>query len=154
MDNTQLNEYSRRFADVLFTAYPEWREFASVDTAEDVDEGTLVVQVSPPRPRDIQWPLHISTDGEEITVGFDSYHRHFNRYGEDDEAEGYAEALAFIADLLAERVAVISWWNGDEWRGSSTFVPGADVVTPPWAIKAKTVRVRSWKGTYDKDIGA
>lgn len=152
--NTELNEYSRRFADVLFAAYPEWREGASMDDTEGVDEGSLVVQVSPPQPRDIKWPLHISTDGDEVTVGFDIYHRHFSRYAHDEEAESFAEALAFIADLLAERVAVISWWNGDEWRGASTFVPGAEDGTPSWARNATTARVRSWGGTYDRDIAA
>jgi len=154
VDHTQLNEYSRRFAGVLFAAHPEWRELASVDTAESVDEGSLLVKVSPSTPRDIKWPLQISTDGDEITVGFDIYHAHFNRHADEDEAEAFAEALAFIADLLYERVAVISWWDGDEWRGSATFVPGTDAGTPSWASNAKTARVRSWKGTYDRDISA
>jgi hypothetical protein len=154
VDNTQLNEYSRRFAAVLFAAHPEWRELASVDTAEGVDEGSLVVEVAPPTPRDIKGPLHVSTDGEEITVGFDIYHSHFNRYADVEEAVAFAEALAFIADLLAERVAVISWWDGDEWRGSSSIATGTDAGTPSWASNAKTARIRSWRGTYDRDIAA
>jgi hypothetical protein len=152
VDNIQLNDYSRRFAEVLFAAHPEWRELASVDTTEDVDKGVLLVRVTPPTPRDIKWPLHISTDGEEVTVGFDIYHSHFNRYADDEEAEEFAEALAFIADLLAERIAVISWWDGDEWRGSSTVEAGTDVSAPSWASNAKTARIRSWRGMYDKDI--
>ena len=45
MDTTQLNEFSRRFAAVLFDAHPEWREFASVDTTEGLDEGSLLVEI-------------------------------------------------------------------------------------------------------------
>ena len=152
MDNTQLNEYSRRFADVLFAAHPEWREFVSVDTTEGVGEGALLVEISPAQPRDIKGPLYISTDDAEITVGFDIYHSHFNGYADDDEAEAFAAALAFIADIVAERIAVISWWDGDEWRGSSSIIKGEAAGTPSWARNAKTARIRSWRGTYDKDI--
>ena len=154
MDTTQLNEFSRRFAAVLFDAHPEWREFASVDTTEGLDEGSLLVEISPAQPRDIKQSLHISTDGEEITVGFDSYHSHFNRYADEEEAEAFAEALAFIADIVAEQIAVISWWNGDESCGSTSFATDTDIGTPSWIHNAKTARIRSWKGTYDKDIAA
>jgi len=82
------------------------------------------------------------------------YHTHFNRYADDEEAEAFAEALAFIADLLAERIAIISWWNGEEWCGSSSVTTGPDAGTPSWAQNAKTARIRSWKGTYDRDITA
>lgn len=154
MDNMQLSEYSRRFAAVLFAVHPEWREFASLHTTDCVDEGSLLVEIFPAQPRDIKGPLLISTDGDEITIGFDIYHSHFNRYADDEEAEAFAEALAFIADILAERIAIISWWDGDEWRGSSSITTGADVGTPSWARNAKTARIRSWRGTYDKDIAA
>jgi hypothetical protein len=154
VDNTQLNEFSRRFAAVLFAAHPEWREFASVDTTEGADEGSLVVKVSPPQPRDIKWPLQISTDIEQIIVGFDLYHSHFNRYAGDEEAEAFAKALAFVADLLAERVAIISYWDGDKCRCSSTITTSTDVTMPSWARNAKTARIRSWRGTYDRDIAA
>lgn len=147
-----LNDFSRRFASVLFAAHPEWTEFASIDINEGIDEGSLLVEVHPARPRDIKQPLHISTESEEITVGFDIYHTHFNRYAGDNEAATFAESLAFIADVLRERIAVITWWNGDEWRGSSTLATGAEIGPPTYARNAKTARVRSWVGTHDRDI--
>jgi hypothetical protein len=154
MDIAQLDEYSRRFAAVLFAAHPEWREFASVDTIEGGDEGALLIEVSPAHPRDIKGPLYVSTDGEEITVGFDIHHTHFDRFANDEEAEAFSEALAFIADLLAECVAVISWWDGDVCRGSTSFATGTEAGTPSLPRNAKTARIRSWRGTYDRDIAA
>ena len=157
MNTTPLNAYSQRFAAVLFAAYPRWHEFATVDTTEGVDEGALLVEISPPETavrRELRGPLRISTDEQQITVGFDVYHTHFNRYAAELEAEAFADALAFLEDLLAERIAVASWWDCDEWRGSTTVATGAELSTPEWARAAKAVRVRSWRGTYDQDVEA
>lgn len=150
----QLNAFSMKFADQLFRAYPDWRRFARIKSGAVGDGGVLVVEVPPPPEAKVNYGLVITTDNDEVTVGFDHYHSHFDwpvRF--DEPTEPTINPMAFIAAILAEQIAVASWWEGETWVGSAMLSSGEEPekFAPPRAI---TVRVRSWKGTLNRDSDA
>ena len=142
-------------AEELFAVFPEWRALARTETATDGAE-YLVIEVTPPSQANVEHGLVIDTSNNEVTVGFDSYHSHFDDWVGDGEHFGTKAAIEFIKQVVSERTAVISWWQGTEWRGSAQLEAGAKSVVPSWATEGQydRVRVRSWCGSLNADTDA
>ena len=142
-------------AEELFAVFPEWRALARTETATDGAE-YLVIEVTPPLQAKVEHGLVIDTSNDEITVGFDSYHSHFDDWVGDGEHFGTAAAIEFIKQIVSELTAVISWWQGRQWRGSAQLEPGANSVVPSWATEGQydRVRIRSWRGSLNADTDA
>ena len=86
-------------------------------------------------------------------MGFDSDHNHFEDLVENGGSDSsIQEVLDFVVDILEERVVAVSWWAGSSWRGS-TMIPSTRKPEPSEQIHSfDRVRIRSWKGTYDRDF--
>jgi len=139
----------------LFCEFPQWRDFTRSEVADD---GTqfLVIHVPAPSEANVEHGLFIDTSNSEVTVGFDCYHSHFDDFIGDGEHFGTKAALEFIKQIISERVAVVSWWAGETWRGSAQLEAGATPIIPSWttASDMDRVRVRSWNGALNYDGGA
>ncbi len=151
-----LEPYSRQMAEDLFSVFPEWERFLSVVTEDGRDFFRVEV---PPSPGAKGGPLGItSLYNEEITVYFDSCHRHYTSIL--PSAEEPTGAVPFIRKLLNEELAVVSYLcSGDSLIKDGVFSGAAVAVAEiPNAnyeyYYANALRVRSWKGTYDNDIPA
>jgi len=142
-------------AEQLFAEFPEWRALARSEKTADGME-YLVIEVAPPPQAMVEHGLVIDTSNEEVTVGFDSYHSHFDDWVGDGEQFGTKAAIEFIKQILSERTAVVSWWQGEEWRGSAQLEAGAHSPVPNWASAGQydRVRIRSWRGTLNADTDA
>lgn len=142
-------------AEVLFREFPEWRAFAREETADD-GAPFLVVEVPAPSAANVEYGLVIDTSNNEVTVGFDGYHSHFDDCVGGGEHFGMDAAVEFIKQIVSERVSVLSWWAGDAWRGSAQLKAGAAPAIPPWttASDIDRVRVRSWNGSLNYDGSA
>ncbi len=159
MDN--LDSYSRRFADLLFGEFPEWRQFASVRKATDAeDEGFLVVTVPAPAQGLIVSGL-VEEQGDflwvdsagEITVGFDYHHTHFDNFGHQTEAQNFANAVRFIRSIVEEEVCVAAVFDGGSFCGSTTVAAGETPDLSGWAWlpqSCQDVYVRSWRGAHNR----
>jgi hypothetical protein len=149
LDERHLNEHSKTFASVLFSAHPSWREYAAM-AASTVSEGmVLIVTVPPPESSQAEYPLTIDTDNDEVTVGFDKYHSHFYWPESDDE---YENPLRFIEGILEERTVVVSIWSGEKWALSTTLDASKGVEDVGHIPDAATVaKLRSWTGKYSRD---
>src|SRR5438270_13193705 len=119
-------------AEQLFAEFPEWRALARTETAEGGAE-FLVIEVAPPPQAMVEHGLVIDTSNDEVTVGFDCYHSHFDDWVGDGEHFGTQAAIEFIKQIVSERIVVVSWWQGEEWRGSAQLEPGAPAALPGWA---------------------
>ena len=142
-------------AEQLFAEFPDWRALARTETAEDGAE-YLVIEVPPPPQAMVEHGLVIDTSNEEITVGFDSYHSHFDDWVGDGEQFGTEAVIEFIKQIISERTAVVSWWQGEEWRGSAQLEAGTKSAAPSWAAQGQydRVRIRSWLGTFNANTDA
>ncbi|MBD1865635.1 MULTISPECIES: hypothetical protein [Trichocoleus] len=152
-----LNDYSQRFANVLFQAFPQWEPFSTVEVENEQEtEGYLQVKV--PAPISGLLPseliehdddfLCIDTDGE-VTVSYDYYHCHFDRYSDIPEEQGFHEAIEFILALVKEEICIVVGMNRGQWCGSTSFKAGEEPNLS--SVKAyPTVYIRSWQGTYNR----
>jgi hypothetical protein len=151
MDDLEgLNSFSRAFALALFSRYPEWRGFAECEPpGEDGPATCLVVKVPVPERADVDHPLLIYAD-DEVTVDFDCFHCHFDWPPDFDETDDSRNALSFIESILSERIGILSFWEGDKSRVSTTFHRGVpdQLRAPPGATR---VRRRSWQGNLNDD---
>jgi hypothetical protein len=134
--------------DAVLAAYPEWSAHARTETWKG-GEPYLVIEV--PTPTDAL-PLRLDTDGEEVTVSYDYYHAHFERWTPEPEDTRWQSALLFVRDLLAEHVAAATWWQDARIRVGSAWEPGTPLESGLSLIPHNRVRVRSWLGTHDADI--
>ena len=156
MATLELNKFSRQIADALFKRFPDWRHYARVDKNETRDEGgILYVEIPVPPESNLNRPLYILTANEEVVVGFDSDHNHFEDFGESGNNDSaIQEVLDFIVDILEERVVAVSWWAGSSLRGA-TMIQSSSKPEPSEHIHSfDRVRIRSWNGAFDQDIGS
>jgi len=142
-----LNPFSAEFARALFSKYPSWREFSKVDSS-NYSKNLLVVEVPGPIESKADFPLIIDTDGDEVTVGFDRYHSHFNWPPFD---EVHQNPLVFIDDIVRERVAIASLWGEGRWLGSQAVAPPEGTGGILRDSRAKILRIRSWNGRFNAD---
>ena len=152
----QLEDPVRTSAEALFEVFPEWRSLARREVDEDGSQ-YVVVEVSPPSEADANYGLFIDTRNDEVTVGFDFYHRHFDDWADQSGRFGTESALDFVQQIGQERVAVVSWWRDDTWLASSVTEAGAPLEPREPRTSEDThnrVRVRSWSGALNVDSDA
>ena len=139
-----LEPFSRNVADEILSAFPAWRALAAAVSSDGEDVLRIVV---PSPVANVDHPLTIDTSDHEITVSYDYHHGHYDTFRDSGSREG---AASFLAPLLNEEMAVASFWNGEKWCGSTQFRIG-EPEDPIGMLSASRIRVRSWRGTYDKD---
>ena len=147
-----MDELSKDFADALFREFPDWRPLARVERLESGAD-FLVVEVPPPSTAAVDSPLVVTTQGEEVSVFFDHWHTHFGWPTEMPVPNLFEDPIIFLRELVTERIVIAVWHNGQEWRGSSAH-PVDDLVSKPDEFKpVSEVRIRSWRGTFNRDPG-
>jgi hypothetical protein len=146
-----ITSYSQRFLD--FLRREDNALHAAMKPAVDATgkpTGFLLGEMPSPNPR-ASSPLWITTEDDEITVGFDAFHTHFSAWDQaTSEAQSFADALALVRDITAERVLVASWWLEEKWSGFQLVEPGFRPERPQYVLDSAAARVRSWTGGRDQ----
>ena len=135
----------------FFSAFPHLRANAREERTDDGQSFT-VIEVGAPLEANVEHGLVVDFSNGEVTVGFDCYHSHFESfYGGEDDAP--TAAVQFVSQLLEERIAVVSWWRDDSWHGSAQVEVGDELRVPSWVSSESynRIRVRSWRGTFNRD---
>jgi hypothetical protein len=150
LDIGALNEYSRKFADLLFASHPEWKTFAQAVTDPKIQQTFLQVEVPAPPESDFNNCLYILTEDDEITIGVRDIHWHVDEY---------QEALDDVEKILTEEIVLVlvgksgSYIGGGHARRSALPTPSAallDNIISFWSPSHKTeVRIRSWRGSLN-----
>lgn len=150
LDLARLNDHSRHFATLLFRAWPEWHRYSRYDPYEDFEKEALLVEV--PRPVDgSSHGLFITTSEWEVSIGFgESFHTRFGADTEGAQANFYEEALAFLADFVAERVVVATAYQDREWLGAWKIDLEHESIADVEVASGEAVCIRSWLGTHDR----
>lgn len=144
-----LNDFASAFAQALFEAFPWLRDHARLHEVEGVQPGSLVVEFDPPPPRK-DCTFWITTDQDEITVGFGMFHGHF-AWPRPTADDWWEDPLDFIRDLTEDRVLVEDWTKGGKWSGSSTLAADAEPDVSG-LMPDHVVLIRSWSGRLDRTI--
>jgi hypothetical protein len=142
----KLNAYSQGFTERLLAAHPEWESLARSDPEGFPEPGSLLVEVPSPVVGRALW---VRTYGDQITVDFGEHgwHEHFGREsGKTDEAV-FTKALAFIEDLLSDRLVLVTriFFSRPVW----TRAIEATRVRRPVVGR---VEIRSWTGAADATL--
>jgi hypothetical protein len=139
---SDLDKFSRRFAERLFNVFPHWVACAHVE-----DKGQfLIVEVSAPvapSERD----LTVSTDAWRITIGFDVHHVHVYRFSQLTDSECIARGIEFVHSILAENLIAGVRVNKEGRETYSKFY-SPDMLS---GIQPGDVSYTcSWLGTYSR----
>lgn len=144
-----LDDYSAAFAAELFRVFPWMKDHVRRVRLGQARTTSLEVEYSPCPDREgcLFW---ISTAGGEVTVGFGTFHTHFDwpRFESDEHWE---DPLTFIDDLIEERLLVEDRSEVGQWSGSGVlrFNEEPDLSGAP---KNCIVTIRSWTGQHDRTI--
>jgi hypothetical protein len=149
----QVEDPVRTSAEALFEAFPEWRSLAKREVDGWGSEYVLV-EVTPPSGANVDEGLWIDTSNDEITVGFDSFHNHFDDWTGESSPFGTGSALEFVQQIVAERVAIMTCWHDDRCVGGEVMNAGETIEPPTSTDTYDRIRVRSWNGTWNLDLDA
>jgi len=115
-----MDSFSERFTKALLDAFPEWSDLVRQSVRED----HLELEIAAPSGKG---QLLVSTAGEEVTVGFDRWHQHFNEiywlpgYEGELNEEPFERVIQFLRDFLIDRVVIRIWTKNGEYAGSSAL---------------------------------
>jgi hypothetical protein len=147
-----LSPFSVRIREEVLAAFPEWAPHVAEETYEGSDP-YLVVTINPPPEAQTALPLRISTWDEEVTVDFDYYHTHFERWNPEVGDNRHKSALLYVRAIMDEQVAAASWWQEEACKVCEQLEPGQPL-EPRFKVSYTRVRVRSWRGTLNADSDA
>ena len=138
-----MDDFARSFAAALFEAAPELQQYARAD------HGLLLIDLSP-GPARSDCEFWVSTDDEEITVGFGMYHQHFDWL----VPEPYwpeNDPIKFIKSVMSDETLIEDWTRDGKWTGSRVLraddEPDTKDIEPE-----QVVYIRSWSGARDRTI--
>ncbi len=145
------SEFTLRFIDFLAREAPDLHVGLSPHLDwEEEPTGFAVTELESPN-EDVTADLWISTEEDEVTIGFDAMHDHFGRENYSSEEESFREAVSLARAFVDERVLVASWWIGEKWAGSRLIEPGQKPEPSDRIAKGSRLRIRSWTGRFDHD---
>jgi hypothetical protein len=161
---SDLDPYSRFAVPLILARFPEWEPFAKLSPRPDGAGSVVDFDIPCPSPG-AEYGLWVSTAGDELSVGFHTHHNHFTDYDEDRLNREQIEAgLQHAADVLEERVGVVSWYRRGGLAASRSVelphpgpLPGLLDGLGAGAELAGTfsdfdrVTLRSWFGRFDRD---
>lgn len=149
-DREQLDEYSRFAVGRILDRFPAWREHMVFRRPDGYGHAFADFTLSCPSPA-IEHGLCVSTADEEITVGLHTHHSHFTDYDNRSNPEHISDALDYVQELLDERTAIISWYTGDRFAGSTSQEVADERPVSSLLLGVTRTTLRSWRGTYDRD---
>jgi hypothetical protein len=145
---------------MILARFPDWEVFAKVQPGPDGAAGVVEFQVPCPSPG-VEHGLWVSTADEELSAGFHTHHSHFTDYNDRTHIAQIEAGLDFAADLIAERVGVVSWYRGGRFAGSSSVeLPHPEPLQNLYSGSGSLVELfagceratlRSWLGRFDRD---
>lgn len=152
LDVSRLNDHSRAFAQQLFREFPDWLRYGRFDPYEEFEKEALLVEV--PRPAsDGRNGLFITTSEWEISVGFgENFHTRFGVSDREGGDDFHRHAIKFVRDFVDEALVLVTAWQDGEWLGAWTVRVVDGAVPEQDKDDGVGLRIRSWKGTYDRDI--
>jgi hypothetical protein len=144
----ELNLFSQRFAERLFTAYPEWRSLARRDPDGFPEPGSLLLIVeSPVTGR----ALTIRTYGNQVTVDFGphGWHDHFLAAAPRDEQKAFDDAMGLLVALTRDQRVIVTRTVFRRFRWVRSLPLSS--IRPPTFGRSEII---SWSGRLDKTLHA
>ena len=134
----------------LLEQHDTWRRLPLTVRAGDGWCGTALA-VPPPPGSDLAGPLDIEETGGEVTISLDYSHIHMEWPPPADSKGGnlWADPLAMVEAIVSEKVLSLSGWIDGRLRAGS--LQEVDQAAKLLVSGIQRIRVRSWRGTFDRD---
>ena len=145
-----LNPYARRVATHLFRNFPDWATLATTDPNPNADSGALLLEI-PANLSGSEIVLHVWSDSDELTVGLHTHHCHFADYDQRETDDHIEDGIAYIKNLIQEKIVIYSLYCNGQFCCSVTGTPGKVEDLAKFISNVDRVTCRSWAGTYDSD---
>lgn len=160
---SDLDEYSRLALPLILARFPAWEQFAKLSPRPDGAGNVVDFDVPCPSPA-AESGLWVSTADAELSVGFHTHHNHFTDYENRFNKRQIEAGLQHAADIVEERVGVVSWYCSGGFVGScSVELPHEGPL--PRLLDGLGIRgelagifpdcgqatLRSWLGRFDRD---
>jgi len=175
---SDLDEYSRVAVPLILARFPTWEQYAKLSARPNRTGSVVDFNIPCPSPV-AESGLWISTADEELSVGFHTHHNHFTDYENRLTTPQIEAGLQLAADIVEERVGVVSWYGGGKFvascsvelphegsllgglgciRGRVTGIPSLlDSLSSAGGRLAgilsgcERATLRSWLGRFDRD---
>lgn len=154
----EFDRFAQRVEKALLTVYPEWLSYTVSGEGNIAYRSRPLFRVPAPKPGQNE-EMAVLLSNEAVVVRFTAQHKVFLPQDADTEATFLAHALTYIAEMLDERV-VVGYFRQDDDKdnkdnGSVATTPEdieeiVKIVRRQWPTQS--IHVRSWRGTYDRDI--
>jgi hypothetical protein len=145
-----MTSITTRFLDFIKAADPRLAEHFTNVNAQNENETDFTFAVIPTPNQNAVDPLWVSTEDDEITIGFDKYHLHLGACQEEEERI-FKESLEIIDQIRNDELVVASWWVGQQFVSSMLCVTDEPSLKPE---EGYTLRIRSWSGSKDREESA
>jgi hypothetical protein len=144
-----MTKFSKRFLEFVGAENPQLAScFREAIDKNGNPTGFALAEISAPNP-DAASPLWITTEDDEITIGFDAYHQHFGPWAEENELVNFKDSLLTIARIKEDEYVVASWWLDGKWAGSMLADIGQQIDRPNFVSESARLQIRSWTGKKD-----
>jgi hypothetical protein len=160
---SELDDYSRFAVSIILARFPQWEAFATLTPQPDGLGSIVAFNVPCPSPA-VEQGLWVSTADEELSVGFHTHHNHFTDYENRLNLARIEAGLSHAADIIDDRVGVVSWYHGTTLAGSRSLglphsgpLPGlldgmgAVAELAGHFSHCDRVTLRSWSGRFDRE---
>jgi hypothetical protein len=134
-----LDAFSKVALSIILARFPDWEQLAKLSPRPDGAGCMVEFKIPCPSPAS-EHGLWVSTADEELSVGFHTHHTHFTDSKNPFNRAQIDAGVQHAADIVDERVGVVSWYRGEAFAGSCTVslphskpLPGllADMGPPP-----------------------
>lgn len=148
---SELEPYSRWVVPLILAKYPEWEEFGRL--VPGAEHGRAVMFEIPCPSRNVDDGLWISTEHDELTVGFHTHHAHFSDYDIPKSEDHVRWALEEASAYLEDKLGVVSWYDGQRPIGTTTCeLPAHGPLPRVFHLHPVSHgTLRSWSGLQDRD---
>jgi hypothetical protein len=136
LEQKLLNDFSKRVADRLLEAYPEWEEFVFYEKG-----GLLEVCIPSPENSKADSIIIFTTKDNDLWVRFSPP---YMCYGLDDEEE----MLRIVEELLTDKALFVVIMEGDKWAGTTLTRPEAKIPLEA----GQRAQIVSWSGNLDREL--
>jgi hypothetical protein len=147
-----LDEVSRDFITYIAEHRPDWLDHAKSKLDESWNTHFVEIEFPDPAPVEGHEPLWISTYGGEVTVGLDAHHTHFPWPTDYNEEDGRPATMEHIRALMDEELVIVSFWDGDRLRCSSSERPENLFMYEEQVNGPSELHIRSWRGSYNRTL--
>jgi hypothetical protein len=141
MRGKQINHYSELVRAELLEDLPS----LAPHLTEQPDGSLFLELVSPSGSK-----FWLSTESDELTVGFEAHHVHFSTPWDPDPAADARDAAEYVLKLMSGQYCIAVWSRDDKFIQSETVPKGVNPADVPrsWLgrcwLKGCSVEVRCW----------